>query len=198
MTSPSDLLKEGDGVLIVDMQRCFLPVGTLPVPHGDTIIPVLNQWIDAAHRMAIPLYFSRDWHPREHPSFEEQGGKWPPHCVQDTPEAQFHPDLHVPENAVIVTKGVRFDGDQNSAFDRTGLEHRLHLDNVIRLWIGGLALDVCVKASALDARHAQIVTRLIPGGSRPVTPEGGRQALQAMQQAGVFVTEEHFAFEEEG
>jgi nicotinamidase/pyrazinamidase len=61
----------------------------------------------------IPVYASRDWHPRTHPSFEERGGggKWPPHCVQDSDEAKFHPELELPGDAIKVTKGVRFDQD---------------------------------------------------------------------------------------
>ncbi|MFQ5793270.1 MAG: isochorismatase family protein, partial [Acidobacteriota bacterium] len=70
----------------------------------------------------------RDWHPRRHPSFLEEGGRWPPHCLQDTPGAAFHPDLELPEDAVLITKGVRFDGDQYSAFNETGLAERLKRD----------------------------------------------------------------------
>jgi nicotinamidase/pyrazinamidase len=85
----------------------------------------------------------------------------------------------------VVTKGTRFDQDQYSAFDQTGLQERLRKDGVRRLWMGGLAQDVCVCASVLDARRHGYDVALIPGGSLPVTREGGLDALRQMREAGV-------------
>jgi nicotinamidase/pyrazinamidase len=112
-------LRDGDALLIVDVQNDFCPEGALPIPDGDHPVPVLNEWIAAAGRAGIPIYASRDWHPRGHPSFDSEGGPWPAHCLQDTEGAAFHPGLHLPEDVVVVTKGTRFDRDQYSAFDET-------------------------------------------------------------------------------
>lgn len=181
--------RQGDAVLVVDVQNDFCPGGALPIPDGDRVIPVLNEWIAAAGGMDVPIYASRDWHPLGHPSFESEGGQWPPHCVQDTEGAAFHPALKLPQEAVPVTKGTRFDQDQYSAFDQTGLHARLQKDGVTRLWVGGLAQDVCVCASVLDARRYGYEVSLIPGGSLPVTREGGTDALRKMHEAGATVAD---------
>ena len=184
MQDPNDLLKEGDGLLLVDVQNDFCPGGALPIEEGDTIVPVLNQWIEAAQAKGIPVYASRDWHPIQHMSFQGHGGKWPPHCIQDTNGAMFHPELKLPDNTVKITKGVRFDQDQNSAFDQTGLAEQLKRDEVRHLWIGGLALDVCVLATVLDARKLGFEVHVIQEATRPVTPEGGEEAIRTMCEAG--------------
>ena len=183
--NPRETLRPGDALLIVDVQNDFCPGGALPIPEGDRVIPALNEWIAAAEENGIPVYASRDWHPRGHPSFVEEGGEWPVHCLQDSEGAAFHPDLRLPADVVVVTKGTRFDQDQYSAFDQTGLHERLRKDGIRRLWTGGLAQDVCVCATALDARKLGYDVALIPGGSRPVTREGGEDALRRMGEAGV-------------
>ncbi len=183
-------LRAGDGVLVVDVQNDFCPGGALPIPDGDHVVPVLNEWLEVADARRVPVYASRDWHPLGHPSFQSQGGKWPPHCIQDTHGAMFHPDLRLPPDVVKVTKGTRFDHDQYSAFDDTGLEERLRQDGVRRLFVGGLAQDVCVFHTVIDARRLGFEVHLIPGGSLPVDCDGGREALRKMREAGALVTEE--------
>ena len=106
------------------------------------------------------------------------------HCLQDSSGAGFHPDLRLPAETVVVTKGTRFDQDQNSAFDQTGFAHQLRRDGVKRLFVGGLAADVCVLATVLDARREGFAVRLIAAGTRPVTEQGGEEALAKMQAAG--------------
>jgi len=187
MTDPRRALQEGDALIIVDVQNDFCPGGALAVPEGDTVIPVLNEWIAVAHERAVPVYASRDWHPKNHVSFQAQGGPWPPHCVQDTAGAGYHPELKLPESAIKVTKGTRFDRDQNSVFDQTGLATQLKRDGIRRLWVGGLAQDVCVRASVLDARAAGFEVHVIDAATRPITAEGGRQALEEMAAAGARV-----------
>lgn len=107
-----------------------------------------------------------------------------PHCVQDTPGAAFHPELALPAATVKVTKGVRFDRDQYSAFDSTGLATCLQQDGVTRLWVGGLAQDVCVRATVLDALRAAFAVRLLVDATRPVDSEAGRRAIAEMREAG--------------
>ena len=185
MTPVNTHLQQGDALLLIDVQRDFCPGGALPIPDGDQVVPVLNRWIAVAVTQGVPIYASRDWHPVGHPSFQERGGPWPLHCLQDSEGAQFHPDLDLPASTVIVTKGVRFDHDQNSALDQTGLATQLHQDGIQRLWLGGLAEDVCVLATALDARQAGFQVLLIREGTRPVTAANGTKAQQQMQGAGV-------------
>ncbi|HVL66024.1 MAG TPA: isochorismatase family protein [Vicinamibacterales bacterium] len=181
---PAQVLRDGDALILVDVQRDFCPGGALPIEHGDAVVPVLNAWTRAAAAAGVPIYASRDWHPTRHPSFAAFGGKWPVHCLQDTEGAAFHPDLALPEEAVVVTKGTRFDQDQNSAFDQTGLAAELSRRGVRRLWIGGLAQDVCVLATVLDARREGFEVHVISDATAPVTPGGGAAACDAMHHAG--------------
>jgi len=190
MQDPNDVLQEGDGLLLVDVQNDFCPGGALPIEEGDEIVPVLNRWIETARAKGIPIYASRDWHPVQHMSFEGHGGKWPPHCIQDSEGAMFHPELRLPDNVVKITKGVRFDQDQNSAFDQTGLAEQLRRDGAKRLWVGGLALDVCVLATVLDARKLGFEVQVILEATRPVTPEGGQEAIRTMREAGATIVDE--------
>nr|VFJ97253.1 MAG: nicotinamidase/pyrazinamidase [Candidatus Kentron sp. H]VFJ97747.1 MAG: nicotinamidase/pyrazinamidase [Candidatus Kentron sp. H]VFK03085.1 MAG: nicotinamidase/pyrazinamidase [Candidatus Kentron sp. H] len=178
-------LEPGDALIIVDVQPDFCPGGALPIHEGDRVVPVINRWISAAVAKSIPIYASRDWHPVEHMSFEPYGGPWPAHCVQDTDGARFHPDLALPDATVKVTKGVRFDQDQNSAFDQTGLAGQLRGNGVKRLWVTGLAEDVCVLATALDGRQEGFEVMLIKDATRPVSCEGCEEALREMREAGV-------------
>ena len=181
----TDKLKPGDALIVVDVQNDFCPGGALPIDDGDAVVPVLNRWIADAVASGVPVYASRDWHPEGHLSFEEHGGPWPAHCLQDSDGARFHPGLRLPDTAVKVTKGVRFDQDQNSAFDETGLAAQLREQGIERVWIGGLAEDVCVLATALDARDEGFSVMLIADATRPVTAQGGEEARAQMREAGV-------------
>lgn len=185
MAKIEEMLRDGDALIIVDVQKDFCPGGALPIEDGDKVVPVLNRWIAAAVTKGVPIYASRDWHPVGHISFKERGGLWPPHCLQDSDGARFHPDLKLPDSAVKVTKGVRFDQDQNSAFDQTGLAKRLREDGVRRVLVGGLAEDVCVLATVLDARKEGFEAVLIADATRPVTAQGGEEARRKMREAGV-------------
>jgi len=177
-------MRAGDALLVIDVQNDFCPCGALPIENGDRVVPVLNRWLRAARECGLPVYASRDWHPRGHLSFVEVGGQWPAHCVQDTQGAAFRADLELPDDVVLVAKGVRFDLDQYSAFNETGLEERLRRDGVRRLWVGGLALDVCVRATVLDALRAGLEVRVLVDATRPVAEEEGRVALDEMESAG--------------
>lgn len=184
------MLNSSDGLLVVDVQVDFCPGGALAVPEGDQVVPVLNRWISMATAAGAAVYASRDWHPLGHPSFSENGGPWPRHCVQDTRGAAFHPELKLPAEIPLVSKGVRFDKDQYSAFDETGFEAELRRRGVKRLWVGGLALDVCVKASALDAARLGFETHLVLPACRPVRPEATGPTLDELRAAGVVVEEQ--------
>jgi len=173
-----------DALLLVDVQRDFCPGGSLPIPEGDAVVPVLNRWIEAASVAGIRVYASRDWHPAKHISFADRGGPWPVHCVRETPGAAFHQDLALPDDVVVISKAQDEDRDSYSALDGTELAEQLRAAGIKRLWIGGLAEDVCVKATVLDALREGFEVRLIDGGMRPVTEQGGREAREAMTSAG--------------
>lgn len=184
MSEIEQTLQHGDALIVVDVQNDFCPGGALAIDGGDEVVPVLNRWIDAALSKDVPVYFSRDWHPVDHISFEQRGGPWPPHCLQDSEGAQFHTDLQVPDDAIKVTKGVRFDQDQNSAFEQTGLARQFREDGIQRVFVGGLAQDVCVLATVLDGCREGFDVALIDDATRPVTAKGGEDSRQKMHNAG--------------
>ena len=188
--NPSEL-QPSDALLIVDVQRDFCPGGALAVPDGDAVVPVLNQWIDAARIAGAAVFASREWHPPNHVSFQEQGGPWPSHCVAETPGVAFHPDLALPESATVIDKGTDSGHEAYSAFEGTELAEQLRAAGIERLWVGGLALDYCVRASVLDARRiAGLPVHLILSATRAVEvqPGDGSRALDDMRSAGA-VTE---------
>jgi nicotinamidase/pyrazinamidase len=183
-------MKKGDGLLIIDVQRDFCPGGSLAVPGADEILPVLNASIAVAHKMSLPIFASRDWHPPRHISFKERGGPWPPHCVQDTAGAEFHPSLSLPPETVMISKGQDPDRDQYSAFDETGLTQRLRKMGVTRLFVGGLAQEVCVKQSVLAGLREGFKIHLMLPATRPLDFEKGKEAVREMKEAGAVLVEE--------
>ena len=184
-------LRPSDALLIVDVQQDFCPGGALAVPDGDAVVPILNAWIEAARGAGVTIFASRDWHPPDHVSFQPQGGPWPSHCVAETPGAAFHSDLALPESATVIDKGSHPEHEAYSAFEGTDLASRLREAGASRLWVGGLALDYCVRASVLDARRiAELDVHVILGATRAVDvqPGDGTRALAEMRAAGA-VTE---------
>jgi nicotinamidase/pyrazinamidase len=182
----------GDALIVVDVQNDFLPGGTLAVPEGDVVIPVLNGWIARFQALALPIVATRDWHPVDHCSFAEQGGPWPPHCIAGTEGAAFHPDLDLPPDAVIVSKATDTGRDAYSGFQGTELGERLRAMGVTRLFIGGLATDYCVRETVLDARKAGFDVVVLEDAVRAVEvqPGDGARALAAMRAAGAEILRE--------
>jgi nicotinamidase/pyrazinamidase len=178
----------GDALLIVDPQNDFMPGGALAVPNGDEIIPILNDWIAAAEKANIPVIVSRDWHPPDHTSFQEQGGRWPVHCVRETPGAAFHKDLKIPKNAIIVDKAFTKDKEAYSAFE--GITHaesiplleKLQTLGIKRIWIGGLALDYCVHYSAVGAHKAGLEYHVILPACRSIAKNTEEKAIKDMEK----------------
>jgi nicotinamidase/pyrazinamidase len=184
-----------DALLVVDMQYDFCPGGALAVPEGDQVIPELNKWIAEATRLGIPIFATRDWHPDDHVSFKHRGGIWPVHCVQGTHGAKFHADLKLPRSAIIISKATSPEQESYSAFGDTDLAERLRSIGVKRVWIGGLALDYCVKETALDARRLGLEVRVITRATHAVNvrPDDAKTALTAMKAAGVEFEESRVA-----
>jgi len=185
-------LTSRDALIVVDAQNDFFPGGQLPVPDGDRIIPVVNRWIEIARRDHATVVATRDWHPPNHCSFKDQGGDWPEHCVQETQGAELHDDIALPESAIIQSKGDSVEFDQYSGFDRTTLGDTLRELGVERLWIVGLAQDVCVKDTAIDAAKQGFDTHVLLPGTRAVNVnEGdGDRAIEAMREAGAAIEED--------
>jgi nicotinamidase/pyrazinamidase len=180
-------LDRHDALLVVDLQNDFCPGGALPVPEGAAVVAELNPWLGEAVRGGALVCASRDWHPAGHVSFRARGGPWPPHCVQGSWGAELRGGLHLPPDALLVDKGVQTDQDNYSAFDGTGLGERLRAAGVRRVWVGGLALDYCVLATALDAVKEGFETHLLVRATRPVEvePGDGARAVERMRAAGV-------------
>jgi nicotinamidase/pyrazinamidase len=181
-----------DALVIVDVQNDFCPNGALGVAGGDRIVPVLNRYAERLARRRAPIFASRDWHPARTRHFKAGGGVWPPHCVQHTPGAEFHPDLVLPPGTEIVSKGMDPEEDAYSCFqaetaDGMPFAAVLGEHGVGRLFVGGLATDYCVKATALDAVRLGYDTTVILAGVRPVEREegDGQRAVDAMADAGV-------------
>jgi nicotinamidase/pyrazinamidase len=179
----------GDALLIVDVQNDFCPGGALAVLEGDKIVPILNQWIVEANAKGVPIFASRDWHPRSHISFKERGGPWPPHCVKGTSGAAFHPGLRLPPDVEIISKAEHPDRDSYSAFGETDLADRLREANVKNVWIGGLTQDYCVRATALDAIQQGFKVHVITDATRAVNvhPGDGQEALDEIRKAGAIL-----------
>jgi nicotinamidase/pyrazinamidase len=176
-----------EALMIVDVQNDFCPGGALPVDEGDQTVSLINQWIAAAQNGGASIVASRDWHPSDHTSFREFGGPWPTHCVQGTRGAEFHPGLRLPADTIVVSKATDRNEENFSAFDGTGLAELLRKQGVLRIWVAGLALEYCVKATVLDALNAGFEVRLITDATRSLSPETGREAMNEMLAAGCLV-----------
>lgn len=183
----SETLCAQDAVIAVDVQNDFCPGGALGIEGGDAVVPVLSDWLDKADQQGALSVVTRDWHPVSHCSFKAQGGPWPEHCLQDTEGAAFHPGLRLPPDTVRVSKGAAFDRDAYSAFDGTGLEGFLKSRGIKRVWIGGLACDVCVRATVLDACRLGFETHLIIDATRAVDPDKAGAVIEEMREAGAII-----------
>jgi nicotinamidase/pyrazinamidase len=179
-----------DGLLVVDVQNDFCPGGALAVKKGDKVVPRLNKAIAAFARAGLPIFFTRDWHPPNHISFRDQGGIWPPHCVQGTIGAGFHPDLAIPDGATIISKGDKPSAEAYSGFQGTDLERRLKRAGVKEVFLGGLATDYCVKESCLDALQRSFRVNVLRDCVMAVNvkPGDGAKALREMRRAGAKLT----------
>ena len=178
-----------DALIIVDVQNDFMPGWSLPVPEGESIVPVINRWIATTLHSGALVVASRDWHPVNHVSFKENGGQWPAHCVKNTRGAGFHPGLNLPEKVMLVSKGDRSELDQYSAFDFTSLAGDLRTQGVLRVFVCGLAQDVCVKATAIDALKNGFETHVIASAMKPLSLSSGQLAVEEMRKAGVIIEE---------
>ena len=201
--TPSDT----DVLLVIDVQNDFCSGGALAVAGGDDTVPVINRLQN--HFANVVL--TQDWHPAKHTSFASQHANknpfqsvaatygeqtlWPDHCVQGTPGAEFHSDLQRDHAQLVIRKGFRAAVDSYSAFfenDRTtptGLIGYLRERRIDRVFLTGLATDVCVRFSAMDARNEGFDTVLALDACRGLSDDAVNSALTAMKEAGVRVIE---------
>jgi nicotinamidase/pyrazinamidase len=183
-----------NALVIVDVQNDFCPGGALGVNNGDEIVPVLNRYIEKFTAARLPVIATRDWHPEKTTHFKEYGGVWPVHCVQQTNGAAFYTDLMLPQDAILVSKGMAADEDSYSAFhgkDDSGvpLSELLRKLGVKRIFVGGLATDYCVKFTALDGIKQGFAVVVLGDAIRGVNlkPGDSEQAIQAMRKAGAVI-----------
>ena len=183
-------------LIVVDIQNDFCPGGALAADGGSAIVPAVNRHLAEARERGMPVYATRDWHPAVTTHFKQYGGEWPPHCVQESPGAQFHPDLRLPVDAIVINKGDDPAKDGYSAFDGhtqsgTPLLHDLRARNVTTLYIAGIATDYCVKTTALDAVQAGIDVRVLKDAITGIAVRPGdvRRALDEMTRAGAQIVE---------
>jgi nicotinamidase/pyrazinamidase len=176
----------GDALLVVDVQKDFLPGGALGIDGGDAVVAPLNRLLAAWRASGLPVYLTRDWHPTGHCSFAAQGGPWPVHCVAGSSGAEFSPQLERARGDVVVSKATRVDRDAYSALDGTQLTDELVRTGVRRIFIGGLATDYCVRATGLDARAANFDVVVLRDAVCAVNvhPDDGQKALSELAAAG--------------
>jgi nicotinamidase/pyrazinamidase len=169
-------------LIIVDMQNDFVEGGTLAVPGGRALVPIVNRIISELGRTAL-VVTSQDWHPVNAAHFD----RWPVHCVANTRGAELVEGLKLPDNAIHIVKGTSGSDDGYSAFegheqDRGGetLEHILREHDIRDILICGIATDYCVKATALDAVNFKYHTTLITNACVGVSHSTTEAALKEM------------------
>ena len=180
-----------DALIVVDVQNDFCRGGSLAVPDGDAVVPVLNRYMERAHAAGIPIIASRDWHPEKTAHFAAFGGTWPVHCVQGTHGAAFHAGLRLPPETLIASTGMSAKDEGYSALegqlpDGSGVLDALRERGVTRIHAGGLATDYCVRATVLGALAAGFEVFLLRDASRAVdvAPGDGDRAMAEMLAAG--------------
>lgn len=193
-------------LIIVDVQNDFCQGGSLEVPQANQIIPYINLLMQENSYDQIIL--TQDFHPAGHKSFASSNRAqigdtidlegyaqfmWPDHCVQGSIGAEFHEDLNLEKVQHIVQKGTQMNVDSYSGFWDNNKRHKTDLDDYLRfheielIEICGLALDYCVKFTALDAQDLGYITCVHFQGTRAVNvqPHNGRDAIYQMLEKGV-------------
>ncbi len=198
MTGPQVTLREGDVLIVTDMQNDFLPGGALAVPEGDRIIGALNDALDGFVSAGLPVVMTRDWHPPDHCSFKSRGGPWPEHCVRETAGADFSPLMHKAPNALIISKAADRNEEQYSAFngrDEAGrtLGENLRGLKAARVFIGGVATEYCVFNTGKDILREKYGLFVFTDGVKAIDVQqgDGEKALKELEKDGaVLITTE--------
>jgi len=173
-------------LLIIDFQNDFTGGGALEVPGGDDIAGPVKR---LARHLDVAVA-TRDWHPPDHASFEEQGGPWPVHCVAGTHGADFHPAMDGVELGAVVDVGKGREDEGYSGFEKSNLAQILRDHGVDEVYVCGLATDYCVRASAIDACREGFDVTVVEDAVRGVEVEQGdsARAIDDMRGAGAQIT----------
>jgi nicotinamidase/pyrazinamidase len=176
-----------EALIMVDMQNDFCSGGALEVPDGDAVIEPVN----ALAREFEYVVATRDWHPPDHASFVTRGGPWPIHCVRDTYGSRIHDRIDASQIDAIVDAGRTPEMEGYSGFEDTDLERLLREHDVDAVHVAGLALDYCVKETALDAARAGFEVIVHLGATRPVEARAGdgERAIAELRAAGISVVD---------
>ena len=179
-------ISKADALVIANVQIDFLPGGALPISEGDIVIPVLNDYIKIFKGAGAFIFAIRDWHPQNHVSFTTQGGQWPPHCIQQSEGAKFHPDLRLPEETVVISKATDTLKDAYSSFDGTGLAQNLKMHGIYRLFVCGFATEYCILNTVLDSPKLGFGTVLLLDAVRGINvkPNDANRAIEKMVSNG--------------
>jgi nicotinamidase/pyrazinamidase len=174
-------------LLIIDFQNDFTAGGALAVPDGDAIAGRVNELLSSGDFDLVVA--TRDWHPADHGSFREQGGPWPPHCVQGTRGAELHASLPPEAVDAVVDAGYEPHLEGYSGFEETDLASVLREHEIDDVTVVGLATDYCVKHTAADALAQGFRVTVDRGGIRGIDVEPGdsERALQELQAAGASI-----------
>ncbi|MBI4431347.1 MAG: isochorismatase family protein [Candidatus Omnitrophica bacterium] len=180
-------ITEKTALVVVDAQIDFFEGGALAVPGSNAVLPAIQSSIDKFLSKGRPLFATRDWHPADHCSFKAQGGIWPPHCIQNTSGAKFHPKLRMPPSLIIISKADQKNKDAYSGFQETDLNAELTKRKISEITVCGLAIDYCVKHTALDARKLNYRVYLLTDAIMGVNVKAGdsSNAIREMEKAGV-------------
>lgn len=178
------MLAAGDALILADVQNDFLPGGSLAIPGGDEIVPVLNRYIALFHARGLPIFATRDWHPSDHSSFLQQGGRWPPHCIAGTPGAALSSGLELPSDTSIISKATTREKEAYSGFEGTELNTLLRSSGTRRLFVGGLTAEYCVLSTVKDALRYRYTTFVLDDATRPINVRDGLVALEQMARLG--------------
>lgn len=185
---------DATALVVVDVQNDFAhPEGGLYVSGGEEIVPAVNDEVRVAQHSGGLVIYTQDWHPETTPHFAKDGGIWPTHCVQGTWGAGFHDDLDV--SGTIVRKGTGGEDGYsgftvqhpvNGETQATGLDDLLRQRAIQKLVVVGLAQDVCVKETVLEARSLGYQVTVLTEAMRPVnlSPGDGHASLRAMRDSG--------------
>lgn len=180
------VLNSGDALIVLDVQNDFLLGGRLAVPGGNEIIPLLNRYISYFDAHKLPIFATRDWHPANHCSFQQQGGLWPPHCIAESEGAAFHPNLELPVDIHIISKATAQEKNAYSGFADTQLNTLLQSFGIHRVFIGGIATEYCVLNTVKDALRLHYITYVLEDAICAINkqPEDGLHAIEKMTHLG--------------
>ncbi len=180
-------LSLADALIIIDIQNDFCEDGAVPVPGTQTLAIRLATLARRVHSAGGRVIATQDWHTDAHLSFTEFGGEWPPHCVQGTDGADFHPDLKLPVGSLVIRKGADPKIDAKSAFTGSTLEETLKRHSVERVFICGVPTELTVLETALEAGTLGFETFVVEDGIAAFTMEATDTlvAMEKMKKAGV-------------